>query len=100
MERRKFWGWGLESEGLTRTEVEALGSLAAIPFGAGSSVARGIEPDVGDGYRGAVSIDLSRLDQVLEIDRASRAARIQAGALGPGLEAQLKPHGLTLRHFP
>jgi alkyldihydroxyacetonephosphate synthase len=37
---------------------------------------------------------------VLEVDRTSRAARIQAGALGPELEAQLKPHGLTLRHFP
>jgi alkyldihydroxyacetonephosphate synthase len=34
------------------------------------------------------------------VDRTSRAARIQAGALGPELEAQLKPHGLTLRHFP
>jgi hypothetical protein len=34
--------------------------------------------------------------RVLEVDRTSRAARIQAGALGPELEAQLKPHGLTL----
>ena len=30
----------------------------------------------------------------------SRAARIQAGATGPGLEAQLAEHGLTLRHYP
>ena len=30
----------------------------------------------------------------------SRAARIQGGALGPVLEDQLRPHGLTLRHFP
>ena len=30
----------------------------------------------------------------------SRSARIQAGATGPGLEAQLAEHGLTLRHFP
>ena len=29
-----------------------------------------------------------------------RAARIQAGALGPVLEEQLRPHGYTLRHFP
>ena len=41
-----------------------------------------------------------RLDRVLEIDRTSRAARIQAGVLGPALEDQLRPHGLTLRHFP
>ncbi len=75
-------------------------NVAAIPFGGGSSVAGGVEPDVGDSYAGTVSIDLQYLNQVLEIDRASRAARIQAGALGPELEDQLKPHGLTLRHFP
>jgi alkyldihydroxyacetonephosphate synthase len=75
-------------------------NVAAIPFGGGSSVAGGVEPNVGDSYAGTVSIDLQYLHQVLEIDRVSRAARIQAGALGPELEDQLKPHGLTLRHFP
>ena len=37
----------------------------------------------GDGYAGAVTLDLGALDRVLEVDTASRAARIQAGALGP-----------------
>src|SRR5258707_5977480 len=40
------------------------------------------------------------LDKVLEVDKISRAARIQAGVYGPALDAQLKPHGLTIRHFP
>ena len=40
------------------------------------------------------------LDQVLEVDEVSRAARIQAGVFGPHLEDQLRPHGYTLRHFP
>ena len=74
--------------------------VAAIPFGGGSSVVGGVEPDVGDGYRGAVTLDLRNLDGVLEVDSTSLAARIAAGTLGPALEAQLKPHGLTLRHFP
>ena len=74
--------------------------LAVIPFGAGSTVVGGVEPRVGAGYAGALTIDISRLDRVLEIDRTSRAARIQAGAMGPALEAQLRPAGLTLRHFP
>ena len=74
--------------------------VAAIPYGGGSSVVGGVEACVGDGYAGAVSIDLSKLDGVLEIDRRSRAARIQAGILGPALEDALRPHGLTLRHFP
>ncbi len=73
---------------------------AAIPFGGGSSVTSGVEPPTGDTYPGSVSIDLRCLDKVLEIDEASRAARIQAGVYGPALEAQLKPHGYTLRHYP
>jgi len=74
--------------------------VAAIPYGGGSSVVGGVEPRVGDGYRGTLSIDLTRLDRVLDVDHASRAARIQAGILGPSLEDQLRPHGYTLRHFP
>ncbi|MDT0274442.1 FAD-binding oxidoreductase [Blastococcus goldschmidtiae] len=71
--------------------------VVVVPFGGGSSVVGGVE------YRGDrpwLSMDLTALDRVLEIDRVSRAARIQAGALGPVLEEQLRPHGLTLRHFP
>jgi alkyldihydroxyacetonephosphate synthase len=73
---------------------------AAIPYGGGTSVVGGVEAAVGDGYAGAVTIDLGRLDRVLEVDTVSRAALIQAGASGPGLEDQLRGHGLTLRHFP
>ncbi len=71
--------------------------VAVVPYGGGSSVAGGVEPRF-DGP--AVSLDLGRLDRVLEIDEVSRAARIQAGVLGPSLEDQLRPHGWTLRHFP
>jgi alkyldihydroxyacetonephosphate synthase len=74
---------------------------ALIPFGAGSSVVGGVEPRIeGTGCTAAVTLDLRHLDRVLEIDPASRAARIEAGVFGPALEAQLRPHGLTLRHFP
>jgi alkyldihydroxyacetonephosphate synthase len=71
---------------------------AVIPFGGGTSVVGGVEGRLGD--RPFVSMDLRRLDRVLEVDAESMAARIQAGATGPGLEEQLKAHGLTLRHFP
>lgn len=74
--------------------------VACVPYGGGSSVVAGVECDLAGEYPGVVSLDLTALDRVLEIDRTSRAARIQAGALGPVLEAQLRPHGLTLRHFP
>ncbi|HJM59999.1 MAG TPA: FAD-binding oxidoreductase [Alphaproteobacteria bacterium] len=74
--------------------------LAVVPFGAGSSVVGGIEHEDHDSERGRLTIDLRKLDQVLEVDKTSRAARIQAGIFGPALDAALKPHGLTLRHFP
>ena len=74
--------------------------VAVIPFGGGTSVCGGVEPTVGDAYAGTLSLDLSRMDKVLEIDKASRAARIQSGAAVPVFEKQLKAQGLTLRHFP
>ena len=78
----------------------AASNVAVVPYGGGSSVCGGVEPAVGGSYAGAISLDLERLNRVVEIDRDSRAARIQAGIFGPDLEAQLKPQGLTLRHFP
>jgi alkyldihydroxyacetonephosphate synthase len=75
-------------------------NVAVIPFGGGTSVCGGVEPDVGGGYNGTLSLDLTGLDKVLEVDHVSRAARIQSGVRVPALEAQLKPHGLTLRHYP
>jgi len=68
-----------------------------VPYGGGTSVVGGVTPAFD---APAVSLDLGALDRVLEVDGVSRAARVQAGALGPDLEAQLGGHGLTLRHFP
>ncbi len=90
-----------EEAGVERVLEWAAGvGAAVIPFGGGTSVVGGVEARVGDAYAGAVALDLGALDRVLEVDAVSGAARIQAGALGPALEQQLAPHGLTLRHFP
>jgi alkyldihydroxyacetonephosphate synthase len=86
------------------SEIEAVLSwaeaegAAVVPFGGGTSVVGGVEARLGE--RAVVSLDLRRLDRVVEVDATSLAARIQAGATGPGLEEQLRGHGLTLRHFP
>jgi len=74
-------------------------NVAAIPFGGGSSVVGGVTPPRDERYRGAVTIDLKHLNRVLEVDSESQAARIQAGVLGPDLERQLRPTGLTMRFF-
>ncbi|MCI4085043.1 FAD-binding oxidoreductase [Streptomyces sp. MMS21 TC-5] len=73
--------------------------VAVVPYGGGSSVSGGVEYR-GDAHRAVLSLDMTAMDRVLEVDAVGRAARIQAGTLGPSLEDQLRPHGLTLRHFP
>jgi alkyldihydroxyacetonephosphate synthase len=81
-------GWAAES------------NVAVVPFGGGTSVVGGVECNPGARYKGVVSLDLRAMDQLLEVDPISLSAKIQAGATGPILEAQLAEHGLTLRHFP
>ena len=75
-------------------EFAARRGVPVVPFGGGSSVVGGVE------CPGAISLDMARFDQVLEVDDVSRLARIQGGIFGPAIEAALRPAGLTLRHFP
>ncbi|HST40261.1 MAG TPA: FAD-binding oxidoreductase, partial [Conexibacter sp.] len=70
-----------------------------IPFGGGSSISGSLEPPA-DETRPVISLDLGRLDRVLEIDTVSRLARVQAGVFGPALEEQLNARGYTCGHFP
>ncbi len=74
--------------------------VSLVPYGGGSSVVGGVEPTKSPRYRGAISLDMRRFDQVLEVDEVSRAARVQAGIFGPALEAALKPYGLSPRFYP
>lgn len=93
---------------LPRDEADVVRSLracadaqiAVVPFGGGTSVVGGVECPRPVGARGIASLDLRHLDRVLEVDAVSRSARIQAGATGPQIEAQLATQGLTLRHYP
>lgn len=75
----------------------ASSGVPVVPFGGGSSVTGGVEPR---GLDAAVSLDLSRLAGLAEVDPVSRAVRLRAGTFGPDAEAALKPHGLTLRFYP
>ncbi|MCP4541013.1 MAG: FAD-binding oxidoreductase [Chloroflexi bacterium] len=72
--------------------------VAVVPFGGGSSVLGGVEPDPGNRF--TITLDMTRLDRVLSVDPVSRTARIQAGATGPEVETQLNERGFTLGHFP
>ncbi len=73
--------------------------IDVVPFGGGTSVVGGVEPRFDPGV-GVVSLDLGAMSRVLEVDHTSHAALIEAGALGPALEEQLRPHDYTLRFYP
>ena len=74
--------------------------LAVVPYGGGSSVCGGVETNVGDDYKGVISLDMKNLNSIVEVDRESRTALIQGGIYGPDLEENLKKHDLTMRHYP
>ena len=51
-------------------------------------------------HHAAISLDLSRMDRVLDLDPVSLTARVEPGLLGPELERRLANAGLTLGHYP
>ncbi len=80
-------------------ELCARKGIAVVPFGGGTSVVGGVEPLSGE-HRRVITLDTSRLRQVISIDQVSRIARLGAGLRGPEAEHALKAQGLTLGHFP
>jgi alkyldihydroxyacetonephosphate synthase len=72
---------------------------AVVPFGGGTSVVGGIEPETGP-QRVVVTLDLAFLNRVLEIDEVSQTVTVEAGIFGPELEDRLGERGLTLGHYP
>ena len=71
--------------------------IAVIPFGGGTSVVGGVEPA---GDRPTITLHLQHLARVLAVDPVSATATVEAGILGPALEADLNARGFTLGHFP
>ena len=69
-----------------------------IPYGGGSSVVGHLTPRKQD--RPNLSIDMLRIDKVIELNQKDMTATIGAGAKGPHLEEQLNQAGYTLGHFP
>jgi len=90
---------GSEDEVTTVLRAALAADAVIIPFGGGSSISGSLEAPAAE-TRPVISVDLERLDKVLEIDSASRLARVQAGVSGPHLEEQLAAQGYTLGHFP
>jgi len=86
-------------------EVEAVLRLAVahqvavVPYGGGTSVVGGLAARR-DGFAGVLSLDLGRLDALVELDPVSRTATLGPGLRGPEAEALLAERGFTLGHYP
>jgi len=73
--------------------------IAVVPYGGGTSVVGGVTADHGK-FGAVVTLDLSKMDRVLDVDRISMTAEVEAGIYGPALEKALQAQGLTLGHYP
>jgi alkyldihydroxyacetonephosphate synthase len=73
--------------------------VAVVPFGGGTSVVGGLEPQR-DGRAALVSLDLARLDRVVRVDRADLTAVLEPGLRLPEADHALGANGLTLGHVP
>ncbi|MEM1418859.1 MAG: FAD-binding oxidoreductase, partial [Myxococcota bacterium] len=74
--------------------------VAVVPFGGGSSVVGGVDGIAGPEQTGCVSLDVTRMKQLLQLDTTSHTATFQAGIYGPDLERALGARGYTLGHYP
>ncbi|MGD9798168.1 MAG: FAD-binding oxidoreductase, partial [Acidimicrobiia bacterium] len=90
---------GAESEVEAVMAAVVAADAVLVPFGGGTNIAGSLEAPR-DESRAVVSLDLARLDRVVEVDVDAGLAVVEAGALGPGLEDQLNARGWTLGHFP
>jgi alkyldihydroxyacetonephosphate synthase len=74
--------------------------IVIVPWGGGTSVVGGVEATTESNHQGLVTVDLTRMNQVIRIDKTSLTADVQAGIFGPQLEAELQKQDLTLSHYP
>ena len=85
-------------------EVEALVAAAVahdvvlIPFGGGTNIVGCVEPDAE--VRPVVTVDMTRMNRLVELDERSGLAVLETGMFGPQVEAALRARGFTLGHHP
>ncbi len=73
--------------------------LAVVPFGGGTSVVGGVSAASGP-FKAIVTLDLSGMDRIGDIDTLAGTATAEAGVYGIALEKALQAKGVTLGHYP
>jgi alkyldihydroxyacetonephosphate synthase len=83
----------------TVLDAAADAGVAVVPFGGGTSVVGGVDPERGS-FDAVIALDLGRMDALIALDERSLTATFGPGIRGPEAEALLARRGLTLGHFP
>jgi alkyldihydroxyacetonephosphate synthase len=88
----------------TEEDIQALLAYATdqnaivIPYGGGTSVAGHLEID--ESERPVLSVALSGLNRLIDIEENNLLATFESGIFGPELEKHLNSKGFTLGHYP
>ncbi|MEO7658636.1 MAG: FAD-binding oxidoreductase, partial [Pyrinomonadaceae bacterium] len=73
--------------------------VVLIPFGGGTNVTDALRCR-NDEKRVIVTVDMRRMNRILWIDKENMMARIEAGAVGRHIMAQLAKYGVSMGHEP
>ena len=102
---RDYWGVGgvagLLLRPHSRDDIAAIMRIASeyhvavVPRGGASNCSGGMMPT-----EGRVLLDLSGLNEILEVDVENRRARVEPGVINSDLQAALAPHGLCFSPDP
>ncbi|HYJ48638.1 MAG TPA: FAD-binding oxidoreductase [Microbacterium sp.] len=87
------------AETLAVLAVCAERAVAVVPFGGGTSVVGGVDPEPGRFSR-VIALDLVRTAGLWNLDEESLLATFGAGTTGPQAEELLNTRGYTIGHFP
>jgi glycolate oxidase len=100
-----YWGFGASPGILLRPRnrdeiadimrVATEHSIAVVPRGGASNCSAGMMPATD-----RVLLDLSGLNQILDVDVANRRARVEPGVINSDLQERLAPHGLCFSPDP
>lgn len=88
-----------EDDILALLRAAAQHDVAVVPFGGGTSMVGGTAPSRGT-HTAVISLDLSAMTRIADVDVVSGLARVEPGITGPELDRQLAARGMTLGHFP
>jgi alkyldihydroxyacetonephosphate synthase len=87
-----------EEEVMQALEFSDSNQIILIPYGGGTSVVGHINPPLVD--TPVLTVDLMKLNKLVELDETSLLATFEAGITGLQLEAELSSMNYTLGHFP